>query len=239
MEQVLALPTSDKTEEAFLREVDEELRREQALTLWRRWGRLIVGAVVLGLAVFGGVLFFQSRSEGAAGKQGEQFDAAIQALGANKPEAMTDLDKLSGGGGPAYRAAALFTESEVLAGKQDLKGAIAKLSAIADDSALPRPYRDRALVERTALEYDTLKPQAVVDRLRPLASIDSPWFGSAGEMVAAAYLKLGKTDAAGKLYGQLAQSKGFVPPSIRQRAVQMAGVLGVDAIDQSEEKKAK
>jgi hypothetical protein len=41
-------------------------------------------------------------------------------------------------------------------------------------------------------------------------------------------MRQGKRDLAGKLYGQLAKSEK-VPPSIRQRAVQMASVLGIDA----------
>jgi hypothetical protein len=44
---------------------------------------------------------------------------------------------------------------------------------------------------------------------------------------------MGRRDLAGKLFGELARDEG-VPPSIRQRVVQMAGVLGVDAVDQRE-----
>jgi hypothetical protein len=53
------------------------------------------------------------------------------------------------------------------------------------------------------------------------------YFGSAGELVAIAYLDSGRKDLAGRLFGQLAQSDA-VPDSIRQRAVQMAGTMGVD-----------
>ena len=69
----------------------------------------------------------------------------------------------------------------------------------------------------------------MIDRLKGLAVSTSPWFGTAGEMVAAAYLKQGKRGDAGKLYGQVAQGGDNVPETIRQRAVQLAGVLGVDA----------
>lgn len=239
MEQVLASPP-DKTEEAFLREVDEELRRDQLAQLWRRWGRLAIGVVVVGLIVLAGVLYFQSRSERMAGKQGEQFDAALRALGNNDSKtALPELDKLSESSGVGYRAMARFAEADALLAKQDIKGAAAKLSAISGDTGLPRPFRDRAVIQQTSIEFDTIKPEVVISRLKDLAVPDSPWFGTAGEMLASAYLKQGRRDLAGKTYGQLAQSRGFVPDSVRQRAVQMAGVLGVDAIDQSEVKKAK
>ena len=43
---------------------------------------------------------------------------------------------------------------------------------------------DAALVRMTAIELDTLPPQAVVDRLKGLAVAGNPWFGSAGELTA-------------------------------------------------------
>ena len=95
---------------------------------------------------------------------------------------------------------------------------------------------DLALVRQTYAEFDSLKPQTVIDRLKPLAVKGAPWFGSAGELLAVAYLQLRRNREAGALFGEIAKDQK-VPESLRQRAVQMAGVLGVDAIDQVEEKK--
>jgi hypothetical protein len=239
MEQILA-STPDKSEEAFIREVDEELRRDQLGQLWRRWGRTAIVVVVLALVALAGVFYFQNLNQRAADKQGEQYDAALKALGGNDAKtAIPALDTLSQSGGIGYRAMARFAEADALVAKQDTKGAVAKLSAISGDTALPQPFRDRAVVQQTSIEFDAIKPEVVISRLKGLAVPASPWFGTAGEMVAAAYLKQGRRDLAGKMFGQLAQSTGFVPDSIRQRAVKMAGVLGVDAIDQSEGNKAK
>ena len=82
-------------------------------------------------------------------------------------------------------------------------------------------------------EYDSLQPQVVIDRLRPLVVKGGAFYGSAGEMTAIAHLRMGRRDLAGKLFGEIARDEG-VPPSIRQRVVQMAGVLGVDAVDQEQ-----
>ena len=91
------------------------------------------------------------------------------------------------------------------------------------------PFRELALVRQTMAEFDTIKPDDVVNRLRGVAVPGNAYFGSAGELVAMAYLKQGKRDLAGKLFGQIAQDEK-VPPTLRQRAVQMAGALGVDAV---------
>ena len=92
-------------------------------------------------------------------------------------------------------------------------------------------YRQAALVRQTQLEFDTLPPQQVVQRLRPLARPGSAWLGSAGEMLGVAYLKLHRPDLAGPVFAAVGRDQN-VPDSIRTRAVQMAGSLGVSVSDE-------
>lgn len=225
-----------QSNEAFLREVDDELRRDEAMALWRRWGKLAIAVVVLALAVFAGWLWWQSHRETRAGEQGEQFASALDDLGSQRTDAaQPKLAALAESGSEGYKAMAVFTQADILLQKDDLKGAAAKFASIANDSGMAQPLRDLALVRQTSAEYDTLSPQVVIDRLRPLAVKGNPWLGTAGEMTAAAHLRMGRRDLAGRLYAEIARDEG-VPPSIRQRAVQMAGVLGVDAVDQNEGK---
>ena len=237
MEMILALTPS--TNEAFVREVDDELRRDQMVMVWRRFGILIVLAVLLALAAFGGWLYWQHRQTVEAGEQGERLNTALQDLGDDKVEpAKKALAELSQSDIEGYRASALMLEADLALQKDDLKGAAQKFATLASDEEQPQPVRDLALIRQTLAEYDSLKPQTVIDRLRGFATKDSPWFGAAGEMVAVAYLSLGKRDVAAKLFGEIAQAE-TVPESVRQRTVQMASVLGVDAVDQDKEQKTQ
>src|SRR3546814_10122706 len=77
--------------------------------------------------------------------------------------------------------------------------------------------------------FDTLKPQEVVDRLKPLATEGNPWFGSAGEMVAIAYMKMRQLELSGPLFAAMSKDRS-VPETIRTRVVPMAGLLGVEAV---------
>jgi hypothetical protein len=231
------LALTPQNNEAFLREVDDELRRDQMTHVWRNYGRWILATIVLALALLAGWIYWQHHQETVAGEQGLVFRGAIADLGANKmKEAEGPLKQLAASDAAGYRTMAKFTQADLLLIKNDLKGAAAIFADVAKDETLPQPFRDLALVRQTSAEYDTLQPQAVIDRLGKLAVKDNAWFGSAGELVAAAYLRAGKRDVAGKLYGEIARDE-TVPASIRQRAVQMAGVLGVDAVVQTEEKK--
>ena len=79
-----------------------------------------------------------------------------------------------------------------------------------------------------SLEFDSIKPEAVIARLEPLAKPGNPWFGSAGELTAMAMLKQGRKAEAGRLFAAIAADTQ-VPDTIRSRVVQIAGTLGVDA----------
>lgn len=237
MEHPLAV--TPNTDEAFLREVDEELRRDQFANIWTRYGRWLIGAIIVGLAAFGGFLYWEHHTTQVAGEQGEKLQAVYDDLGAQKVgSAEKELVALAGSKVAGYRTLALFTQADLLLQKDDLKGAAGKFAAVAGDSSVGQPLRDLALIRQTAAEFDTLKPDVVVNRLRPLAVKGNPWFGSAGELVASAYLQMNKPDLAGPLFGQIARDE-TVPDTIRQRAVQIAGTMGVDAVGPVEEKKAQ
>jgi len=233
MEFALALPP--QSSEAFLREVDDELRRDQMLGFWKRYGRWLVAAVIGGLAVLAGVMLWQNHKQEQAGADGVKLQAALRALSSGREgEATQPLAELTHASSPAYRALAMSTQADLLLRKNDLDGAAARFGAIAADATLPQPLRDIALVRQTMAEFDRLPPQQVIDRLRPLAVKGAPWYGSAGEMVAISYLRLGKSRQAAQLLAGIARDE-TAPATLRERAIQLAGSLGVDAIVQKED----
>ena len=234
----LSLAIKPVDNETFYREVDEELRREQLKTTWQRYGKWIVAAVILFLAGLAGWLYWQQHQEAEAGKRGEELSAIFDEIQAGKMKgAEPKLDPIAKEGGPGYRAAALLTKADLAIAQGNVPAAVASFKAVAADEDLPAPYRELALIRQTAAEYDTLQPQVVVQRLQPLAVAGNPWFGSAGEMVALAYLKQQKNADAARIFAAMAKDEN-IPASIRSRSVQMAGALGVDAVQQSATKES-
>lgn len=222
----MALPP--QTNEAFLREVDEQVRLDNVARFWKRWGRALVAALIAMLVALGGYLWWQNNREAAAGVEGEQMSLALDDLAsgaANKAE--RELAKLNTSSTPGYKAGARLALAASKLSKGDARGAGADYAAIAADTSIARPYRDLALVRHVAAMFDTLAPQDVVNQLKPLAVKGNAFFGSAGEMTAIAYLEMNKRAEAGAMFAALASDEG-VPDSIRSRSVQLAGVLGVD-----------
>ena len=218
--------------EAFLREVDDELRRDQMAGFWQRWGRWLVVGILVALAAFGAWIWWQHEQTKKNDLLGEEMTKILDDLEAGRDKGLeARLKPLIDSGNPGYRATARFAAAGLKLQKDDLKGAAADYKAVVDDASVAQPFRDLALIRQTATEYDTLKPAEVVARLKPLAQKGNPWFGSAGEMVAIAYINMNQPKLAGPLYAEISKDK-TVPDTLRSRAVQMAGVLGVDAVDQ-------
>jgi hypothetical protein len=229
----LANTPTDKAavaDDAFLREVDDAVRRSDIENFWRRYGWWVAGITVLALAVYGGWIFYHNQNQKAAGEIAESYiltlDKAQAAGGAAAAKAMADFDAK---GNAAYGAASRMMQANILAEQGKAQEAAALFTQLAKDDAQPEAIRNLALVKQVALQFDTLAPQAVIDTLRPLATPGNPWFPSAAEMTALAYMKLGKKQVAGSLFADIAKEPG-APDTLVSRARQMAGVLGVDAI---------
>ena len=223
----MALPTDPA--ETFVREVDENLRRDQMRDMARAYGKWIIAAVVLFLLAVGGYLYWQSRQQQQASDQSEALSAALdKSETGNVKGAIADLAPIGESSSDVNRASARLAQAALALRQNDRKTAIDIYRELAADDGLPQPYRDVATLRGTMTEYDSLKPDEVIARLSPLAQAGKPFFGSAGELVAMAMLAKGDRAGAGQLFARIAADPQ-VPQTIRLRAVQIAGSLGVDA----------
>jgi hypothetical protein len=217
-------------QDVLLREVDEAVRQDEAAEFAKRYGKSIVALVVLALAAFAAWLWWKDHREEQLEKGSEQFIQALDQLEAGRTKlAEAGLDKIAEDGTPAAAAGAKLIQAGQAVAKGDNARATTMLFALADDKDAPQAYRDLASIRGVAASFDTMKADDVIARLKPLAKPGNPWFGSAGELVAMAYLKQGKNDLAGPLFAAIAKDED-APKSMRSRARQMAGVLGYDAV---------
>ncbi len=222
----MALPP-DTPNEAFLREVDDNLRRDQLEGFAKTYGKWLIAAVVIFLIAVAAYLYWQDRQQKEAAAQSEKLMAIYTDIGnGNADKAKKELQPLESADNHVVRALAQMTEAAVALDANDRDTALKKYRALSADDGLPDAYRNLALIRLTALEFDDLKPDQVISRMEPLAKPGSPWFGSAGELTAMAYLAKKQDDKAGRIFAALARDEQ-VPQTIRSRAVQIASTLGV------------
>ena len=218
-------------QEGFLREVDEALRQDEAMAVFTRYAKPVTGVILVGLALFAAWLGWEHYQQGKQEERAEKMVAALDQLQAGSlAKASALLAPLAKDGGDGSQAAALMLSAGIAAEQGRSAEAATTFGRIAADDKVAQPFRDLAKIRQVALQFDSMKPEDVVAQLKPLAVSGKPWFGSAGEMLGLAYMRQGRADLAGPLFAAISRDKA-VPSSIRMRSRQMAGVLGVDAVD--------
>jgi hypothetical protein len=218
-------------QDVFLREVDDALREDDMLGAFKRYGKQIGIIVVAGLLVFGGYLAWDSAQDRAAGERGEQLTLALDDVQQGRlADANKKFGELAANAPDGSKTAAQLMQAGIALQQNRTADAVKLYAAVAADDGAPKPYRDLASIREVAANFDAMPPQQVIDRLKSLAVPGSPWFGSAGELVGGAYLKQNRKDLAGPLFAAIAREKDL-PETLRNRARQMAGLLGVDSID--------
>src|SRR6478672_4771661 len=125
--------------ETFLREVDENLRRDQMQDFFKRYGALLIIAVILFLAASGGFIWWKQHEVKRSGAEVEKLAAIYKDVGSGKmDQAPQQLDELAKSGSKAVRASALFARGALALQQNDTKLAASTYKSIADDSGLPK-----------------------------------------------------------------------------------------------------
>lgn len=216
-------------QEALLREVDDAVRQSDLEGFMGRYGKPLIGVVVVGLLAFAAYLYWDNRQESALESSSEELVTALDQLQAgNVDAASSQLAGFEGQGTPAISAKML--RAGIAAEGGNAAEAATLFGEIADDESAPEVMRNLALIRRTALRFDHMEPAEVVAEMKPLAVPGEPFFASAGELVAHAYLEQDKRSEAGALFAKIARDENTPEPA-RARMLNMAGILGVDAVD--------
>nr|WP_247718096.1 tetratricopeptide repeat protein [Qipengyuania proteolytica] len=218
-------------QEALLREVDDAVRQGDTEEFVTKYGKPLLGVLLVGLAGFGAYLFWDSRQEAAMEQDSEVLVAALDQVEAGNLQSGSDqLEALAASGKGGASAAAGMLRAGIAAQQGKPDEAARMFAAVAADDEAPQALRDLAKLREVTTRYDSMASSEVIAALKPLAVPGKPYFASAGELVAHAYLDQGKKAEAGALFAQIAKDDDS-PEGIRSRARQMAGVLGVDAIE--------
>lgn len=218
-------------QDVFMREVDEALRQDEMLGAVKRWGRPIGATVAVALLGLAGYLWWEHSTKQAAGERGEQMTIALDRVEQGRLDlADKQLEPLAKDSHGGTAAVAQIMRANIALQQNRKDEALRLYNAVAANADAPKPLRDLATIRGVAANFDAMAPQQVVDKLKPLAVPGNPWFGAAGELTGLAYLKMNRNDLAGPLFASVSRDKD-TPETLRARTRQMAGLLGVDAID--------
>ncbi|CAN7348177.1 tetratricopeptide repeat protein [Mesorhizobium caraganae] len=213
------------SDDSFIREVNDEIRREQAQALWDRFGPAILGLailVVLGTAAFVGYRYWD---ESRANRSGDAFSQALKLANDGKSDdALAALQQLEKDGYGAYPLLARMRAATVKADKGDFAAAVADFDGVAADTAIPQGIRDMARLRAALLLVDHGSFADVSSRVEALTADNNTLRHTAREALGLAAWKEGKTQDALKLFDQIAADDG-APRNARQRATLMSELI--------------
>ena len=206
----------------LLREIDEELQRERMALLWRKYQKLILGAIAL--VIFGTASHTAWKQHIA--KTEITRSVALGSVAsrpnmaeAEKIEAFQAFAKANSGSGQAVLAQMAAIAGLIHADKKD--EALKALDALANEpSALPMT-RDYARLVRVELLLDSGDPVALRQQLEPLAQAGQPWRFSARMLQGVLYGKHGDFAKAKDILKALSEDTD-APTTMRDEAKQLA-----------------
>ncbi len=212
--------------EEFIREVDDELRHDRLMFLWRRYGNLVIAAalaLVLGTAAMVGWQSWQMRDRKA---EALQFAAAEDKLttGSYK-DAATAFATLAADGSTGYAQLARLRQANALKKDGDPAAAQQALTALADDSGADPLLRQAAALLLVSAEIDKGDPAQLEARLEPLIAAGAPYRYTARELAAVVALRKADEAKARSLLDELSKDVG-TPPGQKQRIDEMLQMLG-------------
>ncbi len=205
-------------EDALLREVDEELRREQLEKLWKRYGNWFIAfsfGIVAAVAGYKGWQYYQTKQAQAAG---EAYASALDLLVTGKQEeGRLKLTALAEGShkGAAALARLKLAALDAKAGK--IKDAIALYEKVEKDESLDLPLRNAARIRHAWLIVDTADHESLKKLLGGLDVPGSPWRAAAWEILALSAWRAGDLKTARNLAEKILLDPE-TPPGARQRA---------------------
>lgn len=211
--------------DSFLREVDEELRREQLLKFWQQYGTFVVAAVVflfLGLAAY---KWREARGVVHEEQTGISFESAMRLAGEGKTdEALRIYGEIAKDGSTGYRALARLRLASEHAAAARTPEALAAYDALAADTAVDEILRDFAALQAAVLRLDQADWTEMKNRLTPITDPKRPWHVPARELLGLAAFKAGQTEEAMKLFEQVLGDRASTSGTAR-RAQEMLAVL--------------
>ena len=208
----------------LFREVDEEVRQERYIKIWKRYGIYIIALVVTIILITVGIVVWRDLQRSALESNSEGLISAIAASSDRQNEALEQLKVLGDGASQGYRLLAQLREGAILSKMGDIAGAVKIYDNIALDNSQDKIYRDLASVLAVSHGMSKMSLGEVEDRMTTIIGETNPWRYSARELVATAIMVSGNKKRAIKEFKPLVEDTK-APAGVRARAAEMLVIL--------------
>ena len=209
--------------EEFVREVDEDIKEEERVKLWKKVFPYVV-SISLGIIIFtSGYVFWNNYTESLNRQLGDDFTAAVQLANEEDIDAsILALNRIVDEGSDGYVTLAKMKKASLLIQRGELELGL-NIYLDLERNAVDQSFRDIASILYVLNSMDTEEPQTLLEKINKLES-SQIWRSSALEMKAFLKLKQNKVDESRKIFEEILNLPS-TPSSLATRAKNMVDYL--------------
>ena len=208
----------------LFREIDEEIRHDRALEIWKKYSGYFIAAALLIVAGTAGYRIYAHFEAQKAQALGLRFQVALEASVAGRSEdAAKEFQAIAAEGAKGYAILARFRAAADL-GAVNKPEAIKLYDALAADGGLPLVLQGLARLRAATLVVDDASFDELKARVEPLLPQGSPWAGLARELLGTKKLAANDYQAAGEYFDAIITDDA-ASDSVKQRATMLLALV--------------
>lgn len=201
--------------DAFIQEVDEDVKNDNLKVLWNRYGVFIIAFVVL--AVTAAISFDRIRAWKTAQNQQttEEYMTASQ-LKENPEQTIEALQNITKNTQGIFGDFARLQIANVLFNENKNDEALATLQALIDDKQVNSEVKNVALIKYATYKIEELPQEDFKSLLQPIIDANNSWSPLANDLVAMSAIQHGDIETAKTIYSEILKIKDL-PESFRTK----------------------
>lgn len=208
----------------IFKEVDEDLRRDQASRLWSKYGRYAISAAMAIVLAVAGFKTWEWWDTKQRLERSDRFAAAVAVLAEGDEDLAKEQFNALAQSGDGFSVLAAFNEARLHANAGEIRAAVAIWDRLAEDPKAGAAFQGAALLLSVMHQANDGDPVALEARLAPLLANDSGYRALALELTAALAMRQDDLARAREIYTQIADDLE-APVGLRARASQMLNAL--------------
>lgn len=220
---------SEKFDE-FLEEVENDIRQERLLNLWKKYRKFSAVALSGILFITAGIILWKNYDYNNKVRISEKFISARDLVDKKElTQALALFEQIEKSSNKTYQLLALFQKAAILSElgqPENIKKTVTVYQEIAANSKVEKIYRDFATLLEIILEADQGNASLtdLITKVTPLTEQSNPWYPMAIELKAILYEKMGNISEAISLFALIVRDPK-TPEGIAMRSQLMTQLL--------------
>ncbi|MZR30979.1 tetratricopeptide repeat protein [Sneathiella litorea] len=206
-------------------EVNEDVRKEKSLALWKAYGKYVIGAAILIVVATAAYVGWQNYTQNQSREQGAEFEAAAALVADGKlDEGAAAFAGLAEAGNAGYRPLASLREAAAMIDAGEGEKALIIYDKLAADSSVDPEFSTLANLLAGYYLLDNGTTNQVRERIAPLTESGALWSATANELLALTYIKDGDNAKAKEILTVI-QNDAAAPQDVKSRVAQLLAAI--------------